>query len=106
VLYIHDCKNTDVHHNNLIKNLYDVFFYVFVGPGWRIVPYSSTDKAIEVNRLTFDQNYWDRSIILPMKPLLGFISFFPLLYYVGFRVSFIVFKFDRNPAQEPYDIGL
>lgn len=44
--------------------------------------------------VTWDMNYWGRLRLLP-KPILGFYGIYP---------SIPTIAFDRNPAEEPYDI--
>jgi len=74
-------SNTTISRNNFIKNRFREA--LFIG------------REFLRNKNTWDENYWDRSRVLP-KPILGRKGkLFVLIPWI---------KFDWHPAQEPYDI--
>jgi len=74
---IYYTKNTSINENNFIENRKDAYFNRCFTNNW-------------------NNNYWDRFRFLP-KPIFGLKTgkLFPIT---------IGIEFDRNPAQEPYDI--
>jgi len=51
-------------------------------------------------------NYWNRWLIIDSKPILGqIIIWLPTgIPFFNIPIRFPTLEFDKNPAQEPYDI--
>jgi parallel beta-helix repeat protein len=88
-----NCFNYKITNNNFIKNFVNARFgYLFIG----VFAFGFEFKSIKYIRssITWDGNYWNRPRSIP-KPILGRMGpsgFIPWIH------------FDRNPAEEPYDI--
>ena len=96
---LHELSNLTT-NNQIIENNF-LIYYIRMSGVYFYYEYHR-DKGNRGNII--NSNYWNRPRIFP-KYILGWISLFwiPQKDY-GYLVRIIIPRFDKHPAQEPYDI--
>jgi parallel beta-helix repeat protein len=101
-IFIAESKDNLVQFNDIINNIHGV--YLIIDSNRNIIIENNFENN-KINALfsssyytTWYKNYWDQPRDTPYL-IWGGIR-------ITYRISFPWVQFDRNPAQEPYDIGI